>query len=123
MIQARGVPKPLPLIAGIGVASALSSCMQRDLTAAPAGAIGSQPAITRALRNDIDNIVVIYAENRAFDNLYGNFPGARGLSEVMDRDGRPLPAYHPQRDRDGSVLPVLPPTWGGVTAPRVTPVG
>ena len=122
MIQAPRVAKFLSLIAGIGVASALSSCMQRDLTAAPAGAIGSQPAITRALRNDIDTIVVIYAENRAFDNLYGNFPGARGLSEVMDRDGRPLPAYHPQRDRDGSVLPVLPPTWGGVTAPGVTPV-
>jgi len=122
MIQAPRVAKSLSLIAGIGVASALSSCMQRDLTAAPAGAIGSQPAITRALRNDIDTIVVIYAENRAFDNLYGNFPGARGLSEVMDRDGRPLPAYHPQRDRDGSVLPVLPPTWGGVTAPGVTPV-
>ena len=122
MIQAPRVAKSLSLIAGIGVASALSSCMQRDLTAAPAGAIGSQPAITRALRNDIDTIVVIYAENRAFDNLYGNFPGARGLSEVMDRDGRPLPAYHPQRDRDGSVLLVLPPTWGGVTAPGVTPV-
>ena len=122
MIQAPRVAKFLSLIAGIGVDSALSSCMQRDLSAAPAGAIGSQPAITRALRNDIDTIVVIYAENRAFDNLYGNFPGARGLSEVMDRDGRPLPAYHPQRDRDGSVLPVLPPTWGGVTAPGVTPV-
>ena len=25
----------------------------------------------------VDTIVVIYAENRAFDNLYGNFPGAR----------------------------------------------
>jgi acid phosphatase len=44
------------------------------------------------------------------------------LSEVIDRDGRPLPAYHPQVDRDGSVLTVLPPTWGGVTAAGVTPV-
>ena len=67
-------------------------------------------------------IVVIYAENRAFDNLYGNFPGARGLSEVIDADGRPLPAYRAQLDRDGSVLPTLPPTWGGVTASGYSPV-
>ena len=79
-------------------------------------------ATTRALRSRIDTIVVIYAENRAFDNLYGNFPGAHGLSEVVDRDGRPLPAYVPQVDRNGSVLATLPRTWGGVTAAGVTPV-
>jgi acid phosphatase len=66
--------------------------------------------------------VVIYAENRAFDNLYGNFPGARGLNEVLSPDGRPLPAYAPQVDRNGSVLPTLPPTWGGVTASGAKPV-
>jgi len=33
-----------------------------------------------------------------------------------------LPAYIPQIDRNGSVLPALPPTWGGVTAPGITPV-
>jgi phospholipase C len=27
----------------------------------------------------IDTVVVIYAENRAFDNLYGLFPGANGI--------------------------------------------
>jgi acid phosphatase len=77
---------------------------------------------TRALRSRIDTIVVIYAENRAFDNLFGDFPAARGLSEVIDRDGRPLPGYLPQIDRNGSVLAVLPPTWGGVTAAGVKPV-
>jgi len=77
---------------------------------------------TRALRSKIDTIVVIYAENRAFDNLYGNFPGARGLSEVVDSQGHPTSAYAPQVDRDGSILPSLPPTWGGVTAPGITPV-
>ncbi|MDP9082666.1 MAG: acid phosphatase [Pseudomonadota bacterium] len=76
---------------------------------------------TRALRAQVDTIVVIYAENRAFDNLYGNFPGARGLTQVVDPSGRPLPAYVPQRDRDGSVLTALPPTWGGVTAPGYEP--
>ncbi len=76
---------------------------------------------TRALRDKVKVIVVIYAENRAFDNLYGNFPGAYGLSDVVDGDGKPLPAYAPQRDRDGSVLPRLPQTWGGVTASGYKP--
>ena len=79
-------------------------------------------AITEALRDHVKTIVVIYAENRAFDNLFGRFPGARGLGEVLGTDGRALPAYHPQLDRDGSVLPQLPPTWNGVTAPGFTPV-
>ncbi|TIX05270.1 MAG: acid phosphatase, partial [Mesorhizobium sp.] len=30
----------------------------------------------------IDTVVVIYAENRSFDNLYGGFPGANGLANV-----------------------------------------
>jgi acid phosphatase len=78
--------------------------------------------ITAALRAKVHNIVVIYAENRAFDNLYGNFPGAHGLREVVDEDGHPRSGYIPQKDRDGSVLAALPPTWGGVTAAGVTPV-
>ena len=77
--------------------------------------------ITAALRAEVKNIVVIYAENRAFDNLYGHFPGANGLDAVVDRHGNPTKAYHPQLDRDGSVLATLPQTWGGVTAAGVTP--
>jgi acid phosphatase len=85
------------------------------------GAAGADRA-THALRAKVSTIVVIYAENRAFDNLYGNFPGALGLRDVVDQGGRPLAAYVPQRDRNGTVLPSLPPVWGGVTAPGYTPV-
>ena len=106
-----------PLLLAFGIA-ALVGCANKDLVSSSGGG----DAATRALRAKIDTIVVIYAENRAFDNLYGNFPGAHGLSEVVARDGRPLPAYIPQVDRNGSVLPSLPPTWGGVTAPGITPV-
>ena len=88
----------------------------------PAGSIATDVEITGALRADVDTIVVIYAENRAFDNLYGNFPGAHNLSEVLDAAGRPTARYHPQRDRDGSVLQTLPPAWGGVTAQGSSPV-
>ena len=88
----------------------------------PTANFSDESRTTRALRADIDTIVVIYAENRAFDNLYGNFPNARGLSEVVGPDGRPTAAYIPQVDRDGKVLATLPPTWGGVTAPGINPV-
>jgi acid phosphatase len=105
-----------PILLAFGFGAALAACANQDLRPNAGG------ATTRALRAKIDTIVVIYAENRAFDNLYGNFPGAHGLGEVVDRDGRPLPAYVPQIDRDGSVLSALPPTWGGVTASGITPV-
>jgi acid phosphatase len=108
-------------LAALAAAGVLCSCTQRDLVGAP-GAAGGASATTRALQSKVDTIVVIYAENRAFDNLYGNFPGARNLSEVIDQRGKPLPSYQPQKDRNGTVLPVLPPTWGGVTAAGVTPV-
>jgi acid phosphatase len=83
---------------------------------------GEGDPTTQALRSKVKTIVVIYAENRAFDNLYGNFPGARGLSDVVDAGGNPLPAYFPQLDRDGSILSKLPQTWGGVTASGYKPV-
>jgi phospholipase C len=35
--------------------------------------------------SSVKNVVVIYAENRSFDNLYGHFPGANGLQNVKRR--------------------------------------
>ncbi|WP_027141462.1 acid phosphatase [Mesorhizobium sp. WSM3626] len=63
----------------------------------------------------IDTVVVIYAENRSFDNLYGGFPGANGLANVSADQARQL-------DRDGKPLTELPPAWGGLTGKGVTPV-
>jgi acid phosphatase len=57
----------------------------------------------------IEHVVVIYGENRSFDNLYGNFPGANGLAQANA-------ARMTQVDRDGTVLPTLPPVWGGIDA-------
>src|SRR5277367_5889255 len=107
------------ILAAVCAGVAAGACSSQHPVPAPSA--GADPT-TRALRNKVATIVVIYAENRAFDNLYGNFPGARGLGEVVDRDGRPLPAYAAQRDRDGTALPTLPQTWGGVTEPGYTPV-
>ena len=62
----------------------------------------------------IQNIVVIYAENRSFDVLYGSFPGANGLSQASA-------AQYPQLDRDGQPFKELPPIWNGLTASGVVP--
>src|SRR5689334_24300158 len=40
----------------------------------------AQPAGPRAGLAKIQHIVVIYAENRSFDHLYGMFPGADGVA-------------------------------------------
>ena len=105
---------------GLAVGALLCACSLTQSIVKPHG--GAVDVPTRALRDKVKTIVVIYAENRSFDSLYGNFPGAHGLSDVVDAEGRPLPAYLPQRDRDGSPLPKLPQTWGGVTAPGYKPV-
>ncbi|MGO9673522.1 MAG: acid phosphatase [Methylocella sp.] len=62
----------------------------------------------------IETIVVLYAENRSFDNLYGGFPGANGLGGLAPDETRQL-------DRDGAPLPELPPVWGGLTPRGVVP--
>jgi acid phosphatase len=111
----RQLSKALAILAVAG----LCACTTRAVDPASDAAMDR---ISQALKAKVSTIVVIYAENRAFDDLYGNFPGAEGLAAVVDREGRPLPAYVPQRDRDGTVLPSLPQTWGGVTAPGYIPV-
>lgn len=52
----------------------------------------------------IEHIIVIYAENRSFDHLYGLFPGADGIARATA--GQTI-----QLDRDDKPLPYLPPVW------------
>src|SRR2546423_1626696 len=54
----------------------------------------------------IEHIVVIYAENRSFDHLYGLFPGADGLAQASDEQKTQL-------DHDGRPLAALPPVYEG----------
>ncbi len=66
------------------------------------------PASDVALRAHIDTVVVIYAENRSFNNLFADFPGLQNpLSKVPAE--RTL-----QRDRDGKLLEKLPKIWEGL---------
>ncbi|MFZ6691761.1 acid phosphatase [Undibacterium sp. SXout20W] len=53
----------------------------------------------------IQNVVIIYGENRSFDNLYGLFPGANGIGKAF-ADQR-----YVQVDMQGQVLKQLPAAW------------
>jgi acid phosphatase len=62
------------------------------------------PAVHESSLDRIDNIVVIYAENHSFDNMYGLFPGANGVASATAEQKTQL-------DHDGSPLPHLPPVY------------
>ncbi len=57
----------------------------------------------------LDHLVVIYLENRSFDNLYGEFPGADGLAAAS---GAPL-----QVDGTGTPFATLPAVPGMASIP------
>jgi len=89
-----------------GVVAASESDKTGDAVALETTLTGA--ALDKALHDNVKTIVVIYAENRSFNNLFANFPGVeKPLSAVKKDDYR-------QRDRDGKVLDTLPLAWGGV---------
>ncbi|CAG7856476.1 phospholipase C [biofilm metagenome] len=61
-------------------------------------------AAKQASLTDIQHIIIIYAENRSFDNLYGLFPGANGIKQAT-------PEQYIQVDHDGTPFKELPPIW------------
>ena len=93
----------------LGVGATLSACGNTSETPNPPVTRPLTPQeLDKALREQVKTVVVIYAENRSFNNLFADFPGVeKPLSALTAKDFQ-------QRDRDGSVLPALPPSWGGV---------
>ena len=88
---------------GVGATASLAAC------ATPGGTTPmDSAALDRALQKNVKTVVVIYAENRSFNNLFADFPGLEKPLSALK------PADYQQRDRDGSLLATLPPTWGGV---------
>lgn len=91
------------LIASLGLAG-LVAC---------GGSSTKDTAPTPDITSKIETVVVIYGENRSFDNLYGNFPGANGLANALT-----APASYQQLDLDGkTILAKLPAVWGSTTDP------
>jgi phospholipase C len=76
------------LAAGFGVA----------LAAAQAQAQGTQGV------DRLSHILVLYMENRSFDNIFGEFPGANGIANAGEAAT--------QKDRDGKPFAVLPEAKG-----------
>ena len=93
----------------LGVGATLSACGNTSEAPSPPVTRPLTPQeLDKALREQVKTVVVIYAENRSFNNLFADFPGVeQPLSALTAKDFQ-------QRDRDGSVLPALPPSWGGV---------
>jgi acid phosphatase len=95
--------------AAVGLSASLPAVAEAAAAGHPRVVKGSLDA---KLQAHVKNVVVIFLENRSFNNLFANFPGvAEPLAE--------LPAAAAlQKDRDGSVLPVLPKVWGGIVPGR-----
>ncbi|USU18637.1 acid phosphatase [Paraburkholderia fungorum] len=97
-------------IAAVGIGLALTGCKTEQSTAsgtAPRGAADLR--LDAALHDQVKQIVVIYAENRSFANLYGNFPGVQHPLDAVSAE------RYLQLDRDGTTpLPRLPAIWGGL---------
>ncbi len=93
----------------LGVGATLSACGNtRETPVKPVAKPLTPQALDKALHDQVKTVVVIYAENRSFNNLFADFPGVeKPLSAVSAADTQ-------QRDRDGSLLTTLPPAWGGV---------
>ena len=96
-------------LAGFLAQAASAGAASVDAASAGAASAGAADDLAK-----IDTVVILYAENRSFDALYGAFPGANGLAHLT-------PAQYQQRDRDGKLLPTLPPIWGGLTGKHVVP--
>ncbi|WP_162096100.1 acid phosphatase [Pseudomonas chlororaphis] len=96
-------------VAVLGVGATLNACGHNDpAPGKPVERPLSPTELDRALRDNVKNVVVIYAENRSFNNLFADFPGLEKPLSALK------PADYQQRDRDGSLLQTLPPVWGGV---------
>ena len=93
----------------LGVGATLSACGHTsDAPGKPAARPLTSQELDKALQDQVKTVVVIYAENRSFNNLFADFPGVeKPLSALSATDTQ-------QRDRDGSLLNTLPPAWGGV---------
>ncbi|MFM0010581.1 acid phosphatase [Paraburkholderia sediminicola] len=97
-------------LAAVGIGLALTGC-KTDLSTASGTAPRSAAdmRLDAALRDQVKQIVVIYAENRSFANLYGNFPGVQHPLDAVSAE------RYLQLDRDGKTpLPRLPAIWGGL---------
>jgi len=93
----------------LGVGATLSACGNTgEAPGKPVTRPLTPQELDKALRDQVKTVVVIYAENRSFNNLFADFPGLEKPLSALSA------AQYQQRDRDGNLLTTLPPAWGGV---------
>ncbi|MBK5475036.1 acid phosphatase [Pseudomonas sp. TH21] len=93
----------------LGVGATLSACGNTgEAPGKPVTRPLTPQELDKALRDQVKTVVVIYAENRSFNNLFADFPGLEKPLSALSA------GQYQQRDRDGSLLTTLPPAWGGV---------
>ncbi|MDE1917098.1 MAG: acid phosphatase [Sphingomonadales bacterium] len=102
----RAVLSGLAAVLGAATVEGSAQAASSRHTAAPAAP--TNPDIDAALRDKIETVVVIFCENRSFNNLFADFPGLQLPLSAID------PASAIQRDRDGTPLKTLPPIWEGM---------
>ncbi len=105
-------PARRKLLGGLALAGAALAVGGCNTSTNSRGVRSASSTLDAALREHIRHVVVIYAENRSFNNLFGDFPGlAQPLSALQ-------PEQYRQRDRDGRLLDTLPPIWQGLVPHR-----
>lgn len=109
-------PQRRQLLKGAALASLSGGLLASTATSTAAGQPAKATTLDAKLKQHIQNVVIIYLENRSFNNLFANFPGLEKPLSGLNAD-----AYL-QKDRDGSVLPQLPKIWGGMV-PRSQNIG
>jgi acid phosphatase len=97
-------------IGALTAATALSPAL--GTAALTTGALAAEPVSL----GKINHVVVIYMENRSFDNVYGTFPGADGIANSKNADGT---QKFPQLDASGKPYDVLPPVLDSNRSPKV----
>lgn len=104
-------PERRRLLGGLALAGAaltVGGCKPFGERPPASASTAADAALDALLRRHIRHVVVLYAENRSFNNLFAGFPGLAQPLQALDS-----PAYR-QRDRDGRLLDALPPIWGGL---------
>ncbi|MCR8560840.1 acid phosphatase [Mucilaginibacter sp. BJC16-A38] len=98
--------RPLAILAGLLLTSTAFVGCHKD-----------KSIVTGATINSVNHVVVIYLENHSFDNLYGSFEGANGLSNATA-------ANTTQVDAQGVAYQYLPVLTGvpDISATGTTPV-
>jgi phospholipase C len=67
---------------------------------------GKNPDVVKLLREKVKYVFVIFQENRAFDQMFGTFPGAHGLFSQSEKKTPGFTQYI--QDTDGNFITVQP---------------